>query len=282
MMIYSARILLACVALAAIGRGDLPQAAEPGAPPPAAPPRVFTVATYNINWGDIDPRHAVAVIRAAGADLVVLQETTARSEAHIRRHLAREFPWMRFQGHQGQYAAERFGILSTVEVKGLRFLPPRHGLFGIWIGQVELGGRRLQVVNVHLQPALLSEKMNILQAMKALGDMESVHQKEIAAIHASLDPEGPALVAGDFNSTADLAAGKFLAGKGFVDSFASVTEQPEKHPTWRWPTRHLALTARIDHIFHTRQIETIASRVIAKGASDHYLLVSRLQWSAPD
>ncbi len=275
-MIYSVRILLACVALTAVGRGDLPQAAEP-----ADPPRVFTVATYNINWGNIDPRHAVAVIRTAGADLVVLQETTARSEAYFRRHLAREFPWMRFQGHQGQYAAERFGILSTVEVTGLRFLPPRHGLFGTWIGQVELAGRRLQLVNVHLQPALLSEKMGVLQAMKALGDMESVHQKEITAIGAAIDPKLPTLVAGDFNSTADLAAGKFLIEKGFVDSFASVTERPEEHPTWRWPTRHLDLTARIDHIFHTRQIETIASRVIAKGASDHYLLVSRLRWSAP-
>ena len=140
------------------------------------------------------------------------------------------------------------------------------------------GGRKLQFVNVHLQPALLSRGINFTAAMQAFRQMEETHAREIEHVVKNLPLESPTLIAGDFNSMSSFAAPTFLAGKGLVDSFASVTDQPDTRVTWRWPTKLLELSGRIDYIFHTRQLRTVRSEIIPSTASDHHLLVSRLQW----
>ena len=40
----------------------------------------------------------------------------------------------------------------------------------------------------------------------------------------------------------------------------------------------MELPLRIDYIFHTRHLRTLESRILQSDASDHHLLVSRLQW----
>ena len=282
---FSARVLLAFSAIA-LSVGPV-GAAQPGAageedrqPRPAAATKEahLTVATYNVNWGEVDLRETVAVIRRAKADLVLLQETTARIEGFLRRALDREYPLMAFRGHRGRNEAERFGILARLPVKDLRFVPPKHGLFGAWIGQWNWQGRKIQVANVHLQPGFFSRNAGVLGAMKALQQMEEVHKREIAAIYDNLAPKEPTLVMGDLNSMSSFAAPTFLAQKGFVDSFASVHEKPDEHPTWRWRTGGLTWSARIDYIFHTAHFQTVESRIVQSNASDHHLVVSRLRW----
>jgi len=63
---------------------------------------------------------------------------------------------------------------------------------------------------------------------------------------------------------------------GFIDSFAAVNENPESHPPWHWPTKYGNAALRIDFVFHTPSVSTIASRVIRTEGSDHYLLLSEL------
>ncbi|MCR4415178.1 MAG: hypothetical protein NUV77_22380, partial [Thermoguttaceae bacterium] len=70
--------------------------------------------------------------------------------------------------------------------------------------------------------------------------------------------------------------------KGFIDSFASVTEEPDEHPTWRWPVGRGELTLRLDYIFHTRELKTVESKVLASRASDHSMVFSRLRWEAAE
>lgn len=269
---------LATLMLAALlgGRAaaDDPAGAAADKPPPA-----LTVATYNVNWGNVDLPATVAVIRKAGADLVLLQETNAESEAYLRRSLAGEYRHVLFQGDRGRYAAERMGILSKLPVAKLKFVRPRHGLFGAWLGEVTWNGRTVQFANVHLQPILLHQSDGLLAAWQAFRQMEATHAREIEHVYKGLTPQLPTLVAGDLNSMSQSAAPKFLAGKGLVDSFASVTKQPETHPTWRWPTRPLKLSGRIDYLFHTLDLRTVRSQVVPSEASDHHLLVSRLEWA---
>ncbi|MCR4412766.1 MAG: endonuclease/exonuclease/phosphatase family protein, partial [Thermoguttaceae bacterium] len=83
-----------------------------GSAAPAAEPAEFSVATYNINWGNMDLRKMAATVDKADADLVLLQETTPPSEAWLRRQFRDRYPDIRFRGDKGQYHAERFGILS--------------------------------------------------------------------------------------------------------------------------------------------------------------------------
>jgi endonuclease/exonuclease/phosphatase family metal-dependent hydrolase len=238
----------------------------------------FTVATYTVNWGNVNLRETVEVIRKAEAGLVLLQETNADSEAWLRRHLRGDFPHMLFRGDRGRYPAERLGLLSKSPVTGLKFLPPKHGLFGTWIGRAALGGREVQIVNVHLEPAYFQRGEGLLDAMKVYQRLEDTHGREIRAIHEALAADVPTILAGDLNSLSTFAAPKFLADKGFTDSFASVNENADQQPTWRWPVGRGELSLRLDYLFHTRHFRTLESRIVQSNASDHHLVVSRLEW----
>jgi endonuclease/exonuclease/phosphatase (EEP) superfamily protein YafD len=295
----SLAILLA--AANACGRRDTPPDAETGAPgTPGAASSVeaaepqslagsdaavsseFRVATYNINFANLDLRQTMAVIRRSEADFVALQETNAQSEAFFRRHLAQIYPHMDFRSDRGEYAAEGFGILSKSPLANLRFKSAKHGLFGTWIGETELGGHRLQIAVVHLDPVWFRKGDGLRAMLEGFQKTEAVHAREIGYVHDNLSANLPTLIVGDFNSMSTFAAPTFLCQNGFIDSFASVTEYPDNHPTWRWPTKHLELAARIDYIFHTGHLETIESTILDGGASDHRLVVSRLRWRRTD
>ena len=240
------------------------------------PAESLKVATYNINWGDRDLEQVVATIERADADIVCLQETTSKSEARIRRTLGKRYPQIHFQGHQGRFAAERFGFLSRHPIKRLSFLPPKHGLFGAYVAQVAVGDRNVQVVNVHLQPAILRRGGGVGQAFSALFAMEQTHKKEIAYVFERIEQDVPTLVLGDFNSLSTFQAPTFLKERGLVDSFAQVHEEPDSHFTWHWPLKYGQWSLRIDYIFHSPHFATRKSSVLRSKGSDHYLLTSTL------
>lgn len=244
----------------------------------AKPSQQFSAATYNINWGNPNLPQVVAAIKKADAELVFLQETNAQSEAYLRRQLGGAYRYTYFRGDRNQYGAERFGFLSKSPITGFTFLPAKHGLFGTWIGQTKLGGGRLQIVNLHLDPIRLERGAGLRGFFAALAAVEKTHAQEIDSIYNKLAPDVPTLIAGDFNSTSWLAAPKFLVERGFADSFASVTKTPDSHPTWHWPFGPTELSARIDYLFHTRHLRTVESRTLDGNASDHRLVVSRLEW----
>jgi len=259
------------------GRGD-PETTETPTPPetpgPAGP---FTVATYNINWGNPDLAGVVRAIRETGADLVCLQETNAESAAFIRARLGQEYPHALFRGPEGVYAAAGFGFLSRAPLEKLRFVEARHGLFRAWLVETKLGGREVQLAGVHLMP-LAARSESLAEVWRAFGEMEEIHAKEIRLIWEGLDRERPVIVLGDLNSSAHLAAPKFLAARGLVASFAAVTKNPDSHITWRWPVGRGEIKLRIDYIFHSPELRTLKSRIIASAASDHRPVVSRLEW----
>lgn len=141
---------------------------------------------------------------------------------------------------------------------------------------MESGGTPLQVVNVHLAPFGPPKTTGLGDVMQWFGRVESVHAKEIERINGYLSDRMPVFVLGDFNSLANLAAPRFLIEKGFVDSFASVTESPEMHPTWNNLGGKMNVRLRVDYIFHSAEVSTTESRCIPTDASDHFLVVSRV------
>ena len=64
---------------------------NPASGPTTKPNVKFTVATYNINYGNVDLKKIARIIRKADADLVCLQETNRQSEKHLRRALRRKY-----------------------------------------------------------------------------------------------------------------------------------------------------------------------------------------------
>ncbi len=263
------RILLAAAAAAAA-------AAPAGRPPPArpgGPATRFAVATYNINYGNPNLPLVVKTIRKARADLVCLQETNARSERHLRRHLARRYRHMAF--HRGP-AGSGFALLSRSPLRSVKYVPPKYGRFGMCKATVKLGGRWVQVATVHLCPVIPRPNESLLTTMLRT---EVIRAKEIVHVHKQLSTRLPVILAGDFNSLSGLTAPVYVQTRGFVDSFASVTKDADKHVTWHWPYRGVDWRFRLDYIFHASAMKTRASRIIRSKASDHYLLVSILDWA---
>jgi len=238
----------------------------------------FSVATFNINWGNRRPQDTVDVIRRCGADLVLLQEVGPELETYLAKNMADLYADIRFRGDRSKYYAGGFGVLSSSPITAERFIPSRHGIFGYWVLKLTLDDRAIQVANVHLQPIMFDGTEGTLGAFGRLMEMEDVHLREIEQIYKSLSSRHPTLVAGDFNSFSSGAAVKYLTKRKMTDSFASVTNQPDLHPTWRWPLGQTEVKLRIDYLFHTQQLETLSSRIVESDVSDHSPVVSRLCW----
>lgn len=234
------------------------------------------IATYNINWGNPDLKKMVATIRQADAEIVCLQETTRPSESYIRQTLKKTYPHIRFRGHDGRFAAERFGFLSRHPIDKLSFLRPKHALFGAYIAHVKLRDQAVQIVNVHLQPVVLRPGGGLREAFSALAAMEKAHQQEISEIFANIQRDVPTLIVGDFNSTSALLGPTFVRANGFVDSFAHAHKNPDSYATWHWRLKHGRWSLRIDYIFHSPHFTTRDSSIIPSSASDHCLVTSTL------
>lgn len=267
-MITCCKRLLPALALLASMVPGLFGAAEP------EPAGEFTVATYNVLYANPDLPKLVTTIKATQADLVALQETNARSERFLRRHLETEYPHQQFHGGKG---SDGFGFLSKTPLRNLRSLDPLPGGRGAWIADVTLGGTNVQVASVHLATPDSRSIRSLADAMAVLQAVEGTHTRETARLYEALSPQTPAIVLGDFNSLSFFHAPRFLIEQGWVDSFASVTENADQHGTWRCRAGKNEWKLRIDFIFHSRDLRTLESRILPGGASDHYPVVSRLR-----
>ncbi len=236
----------------------------------------FTVAAFNMNWGNVDLADTVAVIRRSKADLVCMQETNPVSERAIRRGLAREFPHMHFTGNV-RYSSG-FAMLSKSPITNVTWLAPKHGYFGTLLADVELAGRKVRVASLHLEPVVPRNGEGLGRLVGVFLKTAALHLKEIARIHAALPEERPVILVGDFNSASFGAAPRFLKERGFVDSFASVTKDADRHVTWHWNHDGTDWRFRIDYVFHVEQMRTVESRILDAPSSDHKMVVSVLEW----
>lgn len=235
------------------------------------------VATFNINFGNVNLPDIKRAIIEADADLICLQESNRDSERFLTERFRDEYPHMVFKGHQGKYYAERFGFLSKTQLTHVDYAPPIDGLFGTYFATIKHDGKAVNVVNVHLSPFTVQRGSNLPQALAALTKVEVVHQKEIESIIGRIDTKKPTIVCGDFNSLSGFAAPTRMAEIGLIDSFASVTENADSQPTWQWPLGRSKIQFRIDYVFHSDHFRTISSKIIPTTGSDHFLTVSEIE-----
>ena len=262
--------LLAVIAVSVVADDELAQAENKAD---------LRVATYNINYGNVNLRSMVATIRKTKADIVFLQETTRESEYFLVQELKNEYPNYEYRWYKGRYAAERFGVLSRYPISRLDFVPPKHGLFGVCVGEIRVGDQTVQIANVHLNPVMIPRGSNLLGILAAFNNIEKIHADEIELVHEKLKSDMPTIIAGDFNSLSSFRAPRYLIEKGFVDSFAEVTENPDSKESWHWPLRNGEVRLRIDYIFHNDRFETVDSAIHPSSASDHYLVCTGLKFS---
>lgn len=240
----------------------------------------FRLATYNINFENPNLPAVIDAIEKADADIVCVQETNARSAAVLKRAFGKQYKYIRFHGTVKPYLAGGFAVLSRLPIVNERFIPARHGLFGIHTFRVKLDDRELQIFNVHLQPVRMPRGSGVrilAAALTAFSKTEATHELEIDHVLLHVPKDKRTLIVGDFNSLSNAKAPTALRDNGFVDSFDSAREEPANNATWHWPTKYSEIALRIDYIFHTDALRTTDSRVIKTAGSDHYLVVSQIE-----
>lgn len=223
---------------------------------------VVTVMTYNVNYGLAGDAEGIAAIREGGADIVVLQETTAEWERAVRDELSGEYPHMAFRHCCG---AGGMAILSTLPFDDADYVESVAGWFPAWRVVVHGPFGALQILNVHLHPPV-SESGSVVSGYFST---PPVRKAEIAQFHALVAPDVPAVIAGDFNEQHSGDALRYLGDRGFECA------RPINGPnTWRWRTSVGTLRQALDHICHDDRVTVVDSRVIRRGRSDHLPVVA--------
>jgi endonuclease/exonuclease/phosphatase (EEP) superfamily protein YafD len=255
-----ATVLVCLLATSALACAPAPR--SPRLPPPGQPH--VTVLTYNVNFGIPGEPGVIETIRRAGADLVLLQETTAAWEAELRAGLGAAYPWMEFHHEEG---AGGLAVLSRQPFDVREYLPAPSGWFPAarLVARTPLGP--LQVLNVHLRPPFGGGDGYISGYMRT----RAVRRAEMATFHARLDPRLPTLVVGDFNENEAGQAVRYLAARGFTTVLPAFDPRGK---TWRWPTSVGTLRARLDHIACDGRLEPLAARIVAGGESDHLAVLA--------
>lgn len=250
---------------------------EPGPAPVAvgaSGAATLTVMSYNVNFGLEGDAAGLAAIRAGGADLVVLQETTSGWERAIRAELAADYPHMRFRHCCG---AGGLAFLSKVPFVEREYVEPTGGgWFPAWRVVVSAPLGDVQVLAVHLRPPL-DEHGSVVSGYFP---SKRVRRREIEAFAPLLDkdPHLPALVVGDFNEDERGLALRFLAGRGLVTVLPAF--QPEAD-TWQWQTSLGPVTSRLDHVVADPRLVALDARVVNAGRSDHFPVVATFRRAAP-
>jgi endonuclease/exonuclease/phosphatase family metal-dependent hydrolase len=266
------RVLLLLLVLALAGSLAAVLVAR-GSPPrdPIDAPPDLVVATYNVNFGLEGDPEGIEAMRATGADVLLLQETTAEWERVIRAELADLYPHMWFVPPDGIRAAGGQGIVSRFPLSDLATSPSEVGWFVAGRAIVETPHGAVTVVNVHLEPPISRSGSWIAGYFETPSDREA----EMRAHLAALVPEGlPAFVAGDFNE----ARG---GGLGVLEARGMISALPEfsSATTWRWPVGSFELTRTMDHVvYDPSRIECLDARVLDAGRSDHLPVVAELRF----
>lgn len=259
-------IVLALAVPAALWLGSygalfVPSLSDPG-------PHDLRVATFNtwVRTPGID--HVVALADGTDADVLLLQEIFPSRQDAVVAELSPRYPH-----HAGHVTRTVGGVLVMSRHPIVDVIPvPEAGTHtrATEVVVLDVGGRRVQVVPVHL----LSPCPTCGASLTARLDHEGeTRQAEMAAILRALRPGLPTIIGGDFNSNDRSRPYRRLMGAGFDDPHRAVGSGPG----FTWPNDgSLGALLRIDWII-TRGLVPVDAWVGDGGPSDHRPVVVDLR-----
>lgn len=227
--------------------------------PKLTQPGQLSVLSYNVNFGLPGDRATMAMIRAADADLVLLQETNADWAQALRAEFSENYAHIDFR-HCCR--AGGLAVMARFPVTHGEYIPAPSGWFPAWrlIAHTPLGD--IQLLDVHLHPPVTEGGSWVLGQFTTSG----IRLSEIKEFVKHLDSAVPTIIAGDFNEGQTGPSLQFLDTRGFRNAVAEF--QPDA-PTWRWQTRLGVLRAQLDHILYSPGLGATSARILQGGSSDH-------------
>lgn len=231
----------------------------------------FSVVTYNVFVDRPDFDAVEHIVRDADADVVFLQETTARWTKTLK-DMGRRYPYQ-----HGELDTHGMGnvLLSRLPIVRVQRLPARYGWHGAWFAVVSTPIGPVQILGVHLTPPLTDDSHFTVGAFLETGP---AHRQEIEDFCAAIDFDAPLVVLGDFNEDESGAAASWLRQHGLrsaLDQFDLIS------PTWAWVGTPL-VTARLDHVFYSNRLQPRFAKIFPAGKSDHHPVLAAFDTAPPE
>lgn len=220
----------------------------------------LTVLTYNVNYGIPGDLATLAGLIAADADLVLLQESNEGWQQAVQGLLSDRYP---HQHWHHEPAAGGLAVLSRRPFQVAALMPSPTRWFPAMRIVAETALGPVQVLNLHLHPPVSEDGSWV----RGYFSTDGLRRSEVQSFAATLRPELPTLIAGDFNEGTSGAAVRWLEAQGLR------TVLPEYAPaakTWHWPVGSLELRAQLDHIAYDTRLAPLEARVLGTGRSDHF------------
>jgi endonuclease/exonuclease/phosphatase (EEP) superfamily protein YafD len=228
----------------------------------------FKILTYNLNWGAPRPDISLDAILNADADIVCLQETTRAWENYLVPQLKEKFPHYLFRHYGG---AGGMAIFAKRPIKDSAYVTQKAGWFPGWVFEAETPLGTVQILAVHLHPAV-SERGSFTPS--AYYSTKSIRLTEVQDLYPYLNNGMPTIILGDFNEGDSGYAVKWLKEKGMTNA---LPEFDAYSKTWEWHTSVVTIRKRLDHIFYTSDLYCLNSYVLKESASDHFPVVAVFQ-----
>jgi endonuclease/exonuclease/phosphatase family metal-dependent hydrolase len=243
-----------CIAAAGCARLPEPDFA------PAEPN--LAVMTYNVNWESRWRGNVVRYVKTEQPDVVLLQETHDRWEYELMSKLAGLYPHSVFENPAR--AGGGFALLSRYPLANIEPIPPAGGWFGALLAEVDSPIGPVQLLNVHLKPAI-TKRGNF--GIGAMVTASRIHFEELKGFLDATDPNKPLIVAGDFNESETKRGVQWLTDQGFDNALWKFDRRSK---TWIKPLVPLVtLRNRYDHIMLSPHLQCTGAKVDRVKASDH-------------
>lgn len=222
---------------------------------------LLTLMTYNVNYGNPDPKASLEAIAQANPDIVLLQEITSEWRNLLERRFKDTYPHRRY--HTGR--AGGIAVLSkhAITQDDLWYPSGTGAYFPAQRVIVDSPFGPLQFLNVHLRPAIDGGSW-----IRGFMTTPPVRRREIEAHWKKIDAKLPTIVAGDFNEDPTGLAIDFLAAHGLarVPTTGPTTWHYEKQVNGKpWDL----LKMDIDHVVIPSTFVAKSAHVMDAGASDH-------------
>ena len=269
-------LLAALTAGCAVDRGFHPGpahlATRPAPDPAPTAPDSLLVASYNIQYGEDLPQALSDLERAglAGPDILLLQEMTPAGVETLARALNLGYVYHPASVHPHHGRLFGNAVLSRwpITAERLLVLPHPHP----WSGHhriavacdLDIAGRPVRVVSVHLATPVLSDADRLDQATAILDSLVTGHP-------------GAVIVGGDFNTATAPALADLR--KTYRRGARLLPARLPDGCTIRWNYgRPLGAGCRLDHLF-LRGLDAGSTGIErAAVASDHFPFWARVGW----
>jgi len=220
----------------------------------------------------------VAVIRAADADIVALQEMSGAAAEQFDAEFAELYPYRALfpveSPFHGRGVMSRYPIVEHYEWPEEYPIPVR-----LQQAELDVNGTRVTLYNMHAPPSypIYGQPYDVRPRAQQISDLLDMAAQEAGAV----------ILLGDFNTT-DHDENYPRITAQYRDTYREVgwgmgyTNPDWSHDNSREGPAFIPLYTRLDYIFHNDAIQALEARVWpTSGGSDHRPVFARLALLTP-